>query len=47
MTPSSRVAALGVHLPERTRSTVETERELRARNPKLKLATGPTLERAG
>ena len=40
MTPSSRVAALGVHLPERTRSTVETERELRARNPKLTLATG-------
>lgn len=40
MTPSSRVAALGVHLPERTRSTVETERELRARNPKLRLATG-------
>ncbi|MEO6533735.1 MAG: ketoacyl-ACP synthase III [Pseudolysinimonas sp.] len=40
MTPSSRVAALGVHLPERTRSTVETERELRSRNPGLRLATG-------
>ena len=40
MTPSSRVAALGIHLPERTRGTVETERELRARNPGLKLPTG-------
>src|SRR3954470_18163088 len=40
VTPSSRVAALGVHLPERTRDTVETERELRARNPGLKLPTG-------
>ena len=40
MTPSSRVAALGVHLPERTRRTVETERELRECNPGLKLPTG-------
>lgn len=40
MTPSSRVAALGIHLPERTRGTLETERELRARNPGLKLPTG-------
>jgi len=40
VTPSSRVAALGVHLPERTRRTVETERELRERNPGLKLPTG-------
>ena len=40
MTPSSRVAALGVHLPERTRRTVETERELRDRNPGLRLPTG-------
>ena len=40
MTLSSRVAALGVHLPVRTRGTVETERELRARNPGLKLPTG-------
>jgi len=40
VTPSSRVAALGVHLPERTRRTVETERELRDRNPGLRLPTG-------
>ena len=40
MTPSSRVAALGVHLPERTRRTAETERELRERNPGLRLPTG-------
>jgi len=40
VTPSSRVAALGVHLPERTRRTVETERELRECNPGLKLPTG-------
>jgi 3-oxoacyl-[acyl-carrier-protein] synthase-3 len=29
-----------VHLPDRTRSTAETERELRERNPALTLATG-------
>jgi 3-oxoacyl-[acyl-carrier-protein] synthase-3 len=40
VTPSSRLAALGVHLPDRTRRTVETERELRQRNPGLKLPTG-------
>jgi len=40
VTPSSRVAALGVHLPERTRRTAETERELRERNPGLRLPTG-------
>ena len=40
MTLSSRVAALGIHLPERTRRTAETERELRERNPGLRLPTG-------
>jgi acyl-CoA:acyl-CoA alkyltransferase len=37
---SARVAGLGVHLPEATRSARETERDLRERNPHLKLATG-------
>jgi 3-oxoacyl-[acyl-carrier-protein] synthase-3 len=37
---SSRIAGLGVHLPERLRTTVQTERELRSRNPHLRLATG-------
>lgn len=36
----SRVAGLGVYLPESTRTTAETERELRRRNPRLTLATG-------
>ena len=36
----SRVAGLGVYLPEATRTTAETERELRRRNPELVLATG-------
>ncbi len=36
----SRVAGLGVYLPEDTRSTAETERELRRRNPELVLAPG-------
>jgi len=40
VTLSSRVAALGIHLPERTRRTAETERELRERNPGLRLPTG-------
>ncbi len=40
MPAASRVTGLGVHLPERVRSTRQTERELRERNPKLKLATG-------
>jgi len=37
---STRIAAVAVHLPEATRSTAETERRLRAGNPRLKLATG-------
>lgn len=36
----SRVAGLGVFLPQDTRSTAETELALRERNPHLKLATG-------
>lgn len=38
--PSSFIAALSVYLPERTRSTAQTEVDLRAANPSLKLATG-------
>ena len=37
---SARIAGLGVYLPEKTRSTVQTERDLRETNPKLRLATG-------
>lgn len=37
---SARIAGLGVHLPERTRTTVQTERELRELNPGLRLAPG-------
>ena len=37
---SARIAGLGVYLPETTRSTEQTERDLRAANPDLKLATG-------
>jgi 3-oxoacyl-[acyl-carrier-protein] synthase-3 len=37
---STRIAALGVHLPERVRTTRETEQRLRAENPDLRLATG-------
>lgn len=37
---SARIAGLGIFLPERTRATDETERDLRAQNPGLKLATG-------
>lgn len=37
---SARIASVGIHLPTRTRSTRDTERDLRARNPGLKLATG-------
>ena len=40
MPVSSRVAAIGIHLPERTRTTAETERRLRDGNPHLSLATG-------
>jgi 3-oxoacyl-[acyl-carrier-protein] synthase III len=39
-TSRSRVAGLGVYLPETTRSTQQTEADLRRHNPKLKLATG-------
>lgn len=37
---STRIAGLGVYLPEHTRTTAQTERDLRASNPRLKLATG-------
>jgi 3-oxoacyl-[acyl-carrier-protein] synthase III len=37
---SSRIAGLGVYLPERKRTTVQTELDLRANNPTLGLATG-------
>lgn len=37
---SARIASVGIHLPERTRTTRQTERDLRERNPRLKLATG-------
>jgi 3-oxoacyl-[acyl-carrier-protein] synthase III len=40
VTASSRIAGLGVYLPERTRSTAQTEHDLRAANPTLNLATG-------
>jgi 3-oxoacyl-[acyl-carrier-protein] synthase III len=37
---SSRIAGLGVYLPENRRTTVQTELDLRANNPTLNLATG-------
>ena len=37
---SARIAGIGIYLPEERRSTRQTERDLRDRNPKLKLATG-------
>ena len=37
---SARIAGLGVYLPEKTRTTRQTERDLRDANPTLKLATG-------
>lgn len=37
---SARIAGLGVYLPEATRTTRQTERDLREGNPGLKLATG-------
>ena len=37
---SARIAALGVYLPERTRSAAQTELDLRTGNPSLRLATG-------
>ena len=39
-TSRSRVAGLGVYLPETTRSTQQTEADLRRHNPTLNLATG-------
>ncbi len=39
-TSRSRVAGLGVYLPETTRSTKQTDSDLRRHNPTLKLATG-------
>jgi len=39
-TSRSRVAGLGVYLPAATRSTSQTESDLRRHNPTLKLATG-------
>lgn len=40
MSASTRIAGLGVHLPERVRSTAETEQRLRSENPGMRLATG-------
>lgn len=40
MPVSTRIAGLGVFLPETTRETAESERLLRSGNPRLKLATG-------
>jgi 3-oxoacyl-[acyl-carrier-protein] synthase-3 len=37
---STRIAGLGVYLPERSRTTAETERRLREGNQRLRLATG-------
>lgn len=37
---STRIAGLGVYLPEATRSAAQTERDLRTANPRLKIATG-------
>ncbi|MGL4339327.1 MAG: 3-oxoacyl-ACP synthase III family protein [Rhodoglobus sp.] len=44
---STRIAGLGVYLPERRRTTTETERQLRALNPGLSLATGLILRLTG
>ena len=40
MPVSTRIAGLGVYLPETVRRTADTERRLRARNPHVRLATG-------
>ncbi len=40
MSASTRIAGLGVHLPEQVRATAETEQRLRAENPGMRLATG-------
>ena len=37
---STRVSGLGVHLPQRIRTTADTEAELRRRNPGVRLPTG-------
>lgn len=37
---ASRIAGIGIHLPETVRTTDETEQRLRAENPDLRLATG-------
>jgi len=37
---SARISGLGVYLPSESRTTAQTEFDLRARNPRLKLATG-------
>jgi 3-oxoacyl-(acyl-carrier-protein) synthase III len=37
---SARIAGLGIYLPERTRTTRQTEKDLREANPRIKLATG-------
>jgi 3-oxoacyl-[acyl-carrier-protein] synthase-3 len=37
---ASRISGLGIHLPERVRTTDETERALRERNPALRPPTG-------
>lgn len=37
---SARIAGIGIFLPERTRTTKQTERDLRDANPGLRLATG-------
>lgn len=37
---SARIAGLGIYLPENSRTTAQTEKQLRSGNPTLKLATG-------
>jgi len=37
---SARIAGIGIYLPDNLRTTKQTERDLRAANPRLKLATG-------
>jgi 3-oxoacyl-[acyl-carrier-protein] synthase III len=40
MSASTRIAGIGVHLPEAVRTTTETEHRLRSENPGMRLATG-------
>ncbi len=40
LSASARISGIGIHLPEATRTTAQTELDLRAANPSLKLATG-------